>query len=122
MLFRFIAFCCECFHKKYQCSFCIQDFRSEKSEEEIPPPSKLPKPILPKNFNTETGSFDITDIDPKELARQLALLNWSLYKKLQYSEFLDQRWNKPNSKHLCCNLLDIISFHNKVGNIDLDLK
>lgn len=98
--------------------FYLQDFKiekSEKSEEEIPP-TNCPKPILPKNFVPNTGIVNIVDMHPMELARQLALLNWSMYKKVQYYEFWNYLgcWSPMKYKERFPNLLAMIKFFDEV--------
>ena len=51
---------------------------------------KVPLPRLPKNIS----HLNLLDIDPLELARQLAIMEQQLYKAIQVRECLNQAWNK----------------------------
>jgi hypothetical protein len=53
---------------------------------------KFPPSILPKYMNT--AELDFFDIDPMEIARQVALIEHSLYRCIQPMECLNQSWNK----------------------------
>lgn len=53
---------------------------------------KPPKPILPKRTN-----FDIMDLDPIEVARQLTLLDSEIFRSISPMECMGQPWNKSNA-------------------------
>jgi son of sevenless-like protein len=48
-----------------------------------------PVPILPKNLRR----LRLFDIDPQELARQLTLLEWRIYNRIDATEFLNKAWS-----------------------------
>lgn len=57
----------------------------------VPPPSIVPK------FNASRG-LQLTDIQPEELARQMALFEANLYNQIQPVDCLDQAWSRADSK------------------------
>eukprot|EP01129_Flabellula_baltica_P011800 TRINITY_DN5223_c0_g1_i2.p1 TRINITY_DN5223_c0_g1~~TRINITY_DN5223_c0_g1_i2.p1 ORF type:complete len:502 (-),score=95.97 TRINITY_DN5223_c0_g1_i2:91-1596(-) len=54
---------------------------------------KYPSPILPK-----IDEFELLDISPIEMARQLTLFDYSIFKHIRKSEFINQAWNKEQRK------------------------
>eukprot|EP01129_Flabellula_baltica_P014536 TRINITY_DN6981_c0_g1_i1.p1 TRINITY_DN6981_c0_g1~~TRINITY_DN6981_c0_g1_i1.p1 ORF type:complete len:1107 (-),score=304.83 TRINITY_DN6981_c0_g1_i1:11-3331(-) len=68
-----------------------------------------PKPIL-KN---STGN--LTDMDPEEVARQLTLVEWDLWKKIEPWECLNLAWTKKDKEERAPNLLTMIDRFNLVS-------
>lgn len=75
--------------------------------------SKSPPSILPKYFNAET--FDFIDIDPQEIARQLCILEFQLFKQMSPKEFLNQKWNKPDKEINAPNVVAVIKQFNRMS-------
>lgn len=71
-----------------------------------------PKPIVPKSV--EPSEWTLTDVHPREIARQITVLMADLFQKLQVKEFLGQAWTKKDKELLAPNLLNMIRFSNKV--------
>lgn len=55
--------------------------------------SSAPKPILPKKLN----KLQFLKIDPKEIARQLTIMESSMFAKIQRSELLNKSWQKKDT-------------------------
>eukprot|EP01114_Cavostelium_apophysatum_P011471 TRINITY_DN2574_c0_g1_i1.p1 TRINITY_DN2574_c0_g1~~TRINITY_DN2574_c0_g1_i1.p1 ORF type:complete len:785 (-),score=212.30 TRINITY_DN2574_c0_g1_i1:43-2397(-) len=55
-------------------------------------------------------NFNETDI-----AKQLTLVEFRIYSRIQPSELLNQAWNKPQLKHRSPNILSLISRSNKIS-------
>ncbi|KAJ5984678.1 hypothetical protein N7481_006777 [Penicillium waksmanii] len=55
--------------------------------------SSAPKPILPKKLN----KLQFLKIDPKEIARQLTIMESSMFAKIQRSELLNKSWQKRDT-------------------------
>lgn len=51
------------------------------------------KPILPKSLK----KFSLFDLDPLEIARQLTLIESSMFEKIQPTELLKQEWSKKEN-------------------------
>jgi hypothetical protein len=49
-----------------------------------------PPPILPQLFTPE--HFSIIDLDALELARQMSIIEFNLFRKIPSKEFLNQKW------------------------------
>ena len=69
-----------------------------------------PKPIIPKLSKKKkvvAGEtlFSILDFDALELARQLTLLDFSLFSQIALREFLDLNWLKETEIHKSPNLV-----------------
>jgi hypothetical protein len=73
-----------------------------------------PKPKIPK---TISGRLSISDIAPIETARQLTLLTFELYHKLERTEFFHQNWASESRRHRAPNLMSIISHFNQVSKL-----
>jgi hypothetical protein len=69
------------------------------------PSGSSPKPKLPKLLNKmssmkpmeyqiKINQLDITEWDPVEIARQLVLIEFSMFEKIRAKECLNQAWNK----------------------------
>eukprot|EP01100_Stratorugosa_tubuloviscum_P015878 TRINITY_DN960_c1_g1_i1.p1 TRINITY_DN960_c1_g1~~TRINITY_DN960_c1_g1_i1.p1 ORF type:complete len:980 (-),score=417.96 TRINITY_DN960_c1_g1_i1:169-3108(-) len=85
----------------------------EKVKENVVDESKLPQSILPSNLL----SFTFDDLDPQELARQLALADMDLYKKIRPHELLNQAWNHKTLKEVAApNILTYIRHFNRVSD------
>ena len=67
-----------------------------------------PSPIIPK-----VKDLKISDIDPLEVARQLTLIEFSLYKKVRPAECL-QRTREPSSAHSQDSIAAVIRLNTKV--------
>jgi son of sevenless len=69
------------------------------------PSGSSPKPKLPKllskmntmkpmEYQIKINQLDITEWDPVEIARQLVLIEFSMFEKIRAKECLNQAWNK----------------------------
>jgi len=68
-----------------------------------------PKPITPSEIN------NLLDCDPKEIARQLTLMDYNLAKVVQPKECLGMAWTKKDKEQRSPNLLKMIERFNKVS-------
>ena len=66
-------------------------------------PSSVPK--MPPS-----GKLTFFDISPVEVARQLTLMTFEYYHKLERTEFFHQNWASDSRRHRAPNLMKIISF------------
>jgi son of sevenless-like protein len=71
-----------------------------------------PEPILPRDLN----SFVFEELDPLEIARQLTLIEYSIFKTIQPKEFLNQGWSKSKKEINSPSILSMIRLFNKVSN------
>jgi hypothetical protein len=72
-----------------------------------------PRPILPVNL---TGAVGLVDLNPEEVARQLTLIEYDLYKAIKPWECLNQAWTKKNKEEKAPNILAVIKRFNRVRN------
>eukprot|EP00127_Corallochytrium_limacisporum_P002224 Clim_evm12s109 gene=Clim_evmTU12s109 len=70
--------------------------------------SEAPKPIQPKRGDNMT----LLDIDPLEAARQLCLIDFAIYKRIQPKECMDLAWSKKTLNHRAVNILSMINRFN----------
>jgi len=75
---------------------------------EPPPKSKLPMNL--------TEKISLSAIDPLELARQLTLVLFSVYEKIEHTEFFGQAWAKAETQAKSSNILKMINYFNGVTN------
>jgi len=73
-----------------------------------------PEPILPTNFGKD-GRLCLNDIAPLEIARQLTLIEYDLYNKIQPKECLNQAWNKPEKEKNAPHIVQLIERFNRIG-------
>eukprot|EP01114_Cavostelium_apophysatum_P007339 TRINITY_DN1942_c0_g1_i1.p1 TRINITY_DN1942_c0_g1~~TRINITY_DN1942_c0_g1_i1.p1 ORF type:complete len:1639 (+),score=512.30 TRINITY_DN1942_c0_g1_i1:223-5139(+) len=72
---------------------------------------KAKEVFLPKSM---TDKLSILDIDPVELARQLTLSLFDIYKKIEHFEFFGQAWAKSGAEMRAPHILKMINFFNGV--------
>lgn len=78
----------------------------------------LPPPIYPKNYakiKSSGGTLKILDLNPKEIARQLTLLEFDIFRNIRTSEFLDQSWNAKKREQKAPNIFKMINWFNIVA-------
>lgn len=78
-----------------------------------------PQPILPPGFNPNAprASVKLMEIDPQEMARQLTLIEYSLYRAIKPQECLGQAWNKKTSRDdKAKNIMLMIQRFNQVSH------
>jgi hypothetical protein len=74
-------------------------------------PERIPKPLHP--VDTQNISFE--EIDPKEAARQICLIEQELYRAIRPRECLNQAWNHKTLKETAApNILAMIRRFNRV--------
>jgi len=66
------------------------------------------EPKVPKNIYSPTLTLD--DIDEEEIARQLSVIDWTLYTAIRPTEFLQKAWTRH--KHRAPNLVAFIKRFN----------
>ena len=71
----------------------------------LPPP-----PILPKS-----NQLSIITISPIEIARQLTLLEYHIYKSIQPNEFFNSAWASADKDKLSPNILKLSNEFNNIG-------
>ncbi|KYQ96865.1 Ras guanine nucleotide exchange factor [Tieghemostelium lacteum] len=74
---------------------------------------KTPEPVVPKNIFS--NYLNIFDIDEEEIARQLTLIEFDIFRKIKPPELLNQSWNKPKLKARAPNVLKMIDRFNSVS-------
>ena len=58
--------------------------------------------------------ISVVNLNPIELARQLTLISFNFFRKIKFSELFGQPWSKQSLHHRCPNLMNNISFFNKI--------
>eukprot|EP01132_Coremiostelium_polycephalum_P005608 gene5608-6979_t len=74
---------------------------------------KTPEPVVPKNIFS--NNLQIYDIDEEEIARQMTLIEFDIFRKIKPPELLNQSWNKTKLKHRAPNVLKMIDRFNNVS-------
>jgi len=72
-----------------------------------------PQPILPSVFDGQT--FDFIDIEPLEIARQLSIIEFSLFQKIAPKELLNQKWTKVEKETLAPGVISVTRRFNTVS-------
>ncbi|KAJ5074401.1 guanine nucleotide exchange factor [Anaeramoeba ignava] len=73
----------------------------------------LPEPKIPKNIFSP--KLTLNDIDEEEIARQLTLYEFNIYKQIKPKELLNQAWNKQKLKHNSPNVIRLIERFNDLS-------
>jgi len=71
---------------------------------------EIPKPKLSRNLSEQ---LSFLDVHPLEMARQLTIRFFDIYKKIKHTEFFGQSWIKSSSSSE--NILKMINFFNEVS-------
>lgn len=71
----------------------------------------VPEPLLPPSLD----DFTLLDLEPLEVARQITLVEYDIYKKIQPQECLNQAWSKQNSSARAPHLVALMNRFNQVG-------
>lgn len=80
-----------------------------------PPTASLanaPPPMLPR---PSTKGYQLLDIDPKELARQLTILESNLYNKIRPVDCLNKAWSQTDRPESGENIKAMILTSNRVS-------
>lgn len=65
----------------------------------------------------ELGSrVSLMDLDPAEIARQLTIYTWTIFRAIKPYEFFDCAWSKPKLQHMSPNVLEMISRFNYISS------
>ncbi|KAL4965718.1 Ras-GEF domain-containing protein [Aspergillus stella-maris] len=87
----------------------------ERTKRSQPSISNPPKPILPRKLS----KLQFLKIDAKEIARQLTLMEASMFGKLQFSELLNKNWQRKensNGTSLAPNVRALIRYFNQLSS------
>lgn len=74
-----------------------------------------PVPLLPYGF--PTVDWDLFSIDPLEIARQLAIQHFALFRQVKPRELLNQAWSKANKAQDAPNVMTLIETFNVLSGI-----
>lgn len=88
--------------------------QATNSREEAPP-----KPLLPKNYKSPLHY--LLDWPAVEIARQLTLIEFDLFQRIQAKEFLNQCWNKEGKEEKAPGICALIERFNEVGQFFVTL-
>ncbi|KAI9302013.1 ras guanine nucleotide exchange factor domain-containing protein [Cunninghamella echinulata] len=72
-----------------------------------------PSPIIPKNMS----NFQLMDTNPKEMARQLSILDFKLYSSIRPIECLNKAWSRDIMKNgvpIAINVIQSIDYCNRL--------
>jgi hypothetical protein len=72
-----------------------------------------PKPLLPNMFGV--GMSYLVDVDPLEIARQIAVLEHELFCRIRSQELIGQKWSKESLRPLAPNVMAVIARFNAVS-------
>jgi len=76
--------------------------------------SQTPEPIRPYTLNFK--DLTVLDIAPLEMARQLTIIEYSMFRKIQPKECLQQAWTGGERQIRAPNIYAIITRFNRVSN------
>ncbi len=77
----------------------------------------VPKSIVPTV--TQQASLTLFDLDPLELARQISLIEFELFKAISPKECLNQSWMKKDKESLSPNALKLIRWSTSVRVLEM---
>ena len=64
----------------------------------------------------DSDKIGFMDIDPLELARQLTLLEFELFKTIKPTEFLDQAWLSKDKEKLAPGIMSMTKWSTRVSS------
>jgi hypothetical protein len=76
---------------------------------------RLPIPFSPPNLGHRTFFQYFMSMSDSEIARQMTLVDTSVFMGIQSKELLNQAWNKSSSKVKAPNVLNLLSRANRVS-------
>ena len=82
----------------------------QEGELQMPKP---PKPLLPSKRNP----VSFLEIPPLEVARQLTLIDWGLFKRLEASELIEQAWKRDTRAKDAPNVIGLIARSDYVSGL-----
>lgn len=71
----------------------------------------VPKSIIP----TVTSNLTLVDMDPIEIARQITLIEFEVFKAISPTQCLNQAWIKQNKQDIAPDVLKMIRFSNDIS-------
>eukprot|EP01127_Copromyxa_protea_P019027 TRINITY_DN6095_c0_g3_i6.p1 TRINITY_DN6095_c0_g3~~TRINITY_DN6095_c0_g3_i6.p1 ORF type:complete len:848 (-),score=287.05 TRINITY_DN6095_c0_g3_i6:3-2246(-) len=74
-------------------------------------PAEAPSPILPEYLSF--GYFDLLDLDPVEVARQLTIKSFTCYRRILLKEFLCLGWTTSDAEQKSPNILKFTKLFNR---------
>eukprot|EP01116_Phalansterium_solitarium_P021333 TRINITY_DN6596_c0_g1_i2.p1 TRINITY_DN6596_c0_g1~~TRINITY_DN6596_c0_g1_i2.p1 ORF type:complete len:546 (-),score=190.77 TRINITY_DN6596_c0_g1_i2:72-1709(-) len=75
-----------------------------------------PEPLAKMPKKSPVGTIPtVFDFDELETARQLTLIEFALFDKIELTEFLNLSWSKEKTKHTAANILRMIARANSVS-------
>eukprot|EP00761_Pharyngomonas_kirbyi_P004740 gb/GECH01004745.1/.p1 GENE.gb/GECH01004745.1/~~gb/GECH01004745.1/.p1 ORF type:complete len:766 (+),score=199.34 gb/GECH01004745.1/:1-2298(+) len=81
--------------------------------EQSQPSGKRPDPKVPGKIFSATLS--IMDCDEEEIARQLSLIEFDLFRAILPQELLNQSWNKPKLKHRSPSVIRMLERYDDIA-------
>nr|WEL12724.1 ras guanine nucleotide exchange factor K-like [Halisarca dujardinii] len=73
------------------------------------------RPAPPVKYPRKTGTLlSLFDFDPEEIARQMTVIDFSLFTKIRPTELMNQNWSKPKRKHIAQNFLRLVERMNNL--------
>eukprot|EP01103_Thecamoeba_quadrilineata_P017484 TRINITY_DN6226_c0_g1_i1.p1 TRINITY_DN6226_c0_g1~~TRINITY_DN6226_c0_g1_i1.p1 ORF type:complete len:479 (-),score=114.46 TRINITY_DN6226_c0_g1_i1:54-1382(-) len=84
-----------------------------KQEKEVFVPINPPRCLVPKKMNSQL--LDFSDLPSLEVARQLTLLEFEIFRSIKPRELLRKSWMKPNKEDLAPNVISLIQRFNTVS-------
>ena len=72
--------------------------------------SDLQIPILPKSLK----KFQLMDLDPLEVARQLTIVEMTIFQNIKPIELMKQEWSKKNGKSVAVNVRAMTALSTKI--------
>jgi hypothetical protein len=77
----------------------------------------IPKAHLPKQYLPRSKLWTIYDLDKREVARQISLIEIEIFIKIKPHELLRQEWATKNKSSLAKNVRNMVSFSTKVIHV-----
>lgn len=75
----------------------------------LPPP---PEPLLYEAVQSQPSTCTFADAHPEEIARQIAMIEWSLWQAIRPQEFMNNAWVKPGKDEKAPHIIAMIKASN----------
>eukprot|EP01132_Coremiostelium_polycephalum_P000405 gene405-512_t len=73
----------------------------------------FPELMIPEGQRSPFALFMV--LNESEIARQLTLIEFNIFSRIEPTELLDQSWNKDSLKHKSPNIIELINRANKIS-------
>jgi len=109
---------CNAAHLAKMINSAVEKMRKEDSSGRVRSDLKCPPPLLPKKslFGGKSKKTEIMKWPLLEVARQITMIDFAIFSKIEPKECLNQAWNKGHRETKAPNIYRMINWFNQLSN------